>query len=104
MTEIIGPMSKDGNTRVTTWAKSPYPGNYLVGGISDSPSFTEKVECAENGTGCAFLTNWSVETETFTQRWVWSAASNIREIVFDQDADPTEVSHFALVLDRPVAD
>lgn len=97
---ILGPNEKEGNTRVTTWAQSPFPDNYLIAGVSTSVIFTERAECASNNLGCAFLTNYNVDTETFGQKWIFTDVQNIREIVFQPDSDAEEISKFALVFDK----
>ena len=101
---MLGPQSKDGDTKVTVWAQSPFPANYLIGGWSNSIDFTESTECSTNGFGCAFMANWSTESETFTQRWIWKASSGVREIVFQPDANAEDASYFAVVMDVPVVD
>ena len=70
----------------------------MIGGISTSPSFTEDPTCA-NGLGCVFVTNWSSETETFGQKWLFKSVSSIREIVFKSDAAAERSQVFALVFD-----
>ena len=56
---VVGPSTKDGSTEVTAWSESPFPDTYLIGGSSDSKDFTEDSVCANNGRGCAYLTNWN---------------------------------------------
>lgn len=70
----------------------------MLGGISTSPSFTEDPTCA-NGLGCVFVTNWSSDTESFSQKWLFKTVSSIREIVFKPDAAPERAQIFALVFD-----
>ena len=60
---VLGPKSKDGSTTLSVWLKTPDTDNYLIGGSSNSKEFTEKEECATNGVGCAYITNWNHITQ-----------------------------------------
>ena len=60
---VLGPKSKDGSTTLSVWLKTPDSDNYLIGGSSNSKEFTEKEECATNGVGCAYITNWNHITQ-----------------------------------------
>ena len=44
---VMGPESRDGNTQSTVFAESPSSDIFLVGGWSDSSTFTEHEECAD---------------------------------------------------------
>lgn len=55
---VLGGQQGLGSTTVTAWARGPYSDNYIIGGSSNDPEFTEAIkgECVNN---CAFLTSWS---------------------------------------------
>ena len=60
---VLGPKSKDGSTTLSVWRETPFSDNFLIGGSSNSKEFTEKEECATNGVGCAYITNWNKVTQ-----------------------------------------
>ena len=92
---MVGSETKDGDTEVTTWSATPFADNFLIGGTSNSADFTEKEECATNGTGCAYLTNWNKVTQEFDQKWIFTAAHDIIDIKFDPNNE-----FFALVFSQ----
>ena len=85
---------------MSSWAEAPLEEYFLIGGSSNSADFTEKPECAEKQAGCAFLVSYNTVSQSFDQKWVFTAVSNVREILFQPAASATAETVFALVFDK----
>ena len=79
---ILGSSTQDGNTDVQVWSETPFTDTYLIGGNSDSADFTENPMCATNGKGCAYLANWNKISQEFTQKWIFTKPTTIKDIKF----------------------
>ena len=62
---IVGSSTKDDTTSVSAWSETPSSNTYILGGQSFSSDFTEKLTCANNGKGCAYLATWSKTSQNY---------------------------------------
>ena len=101
---VLGSVAKDGNTDVMAWSETPFTDNYLIGGNSDSLAFTEHEECSTNGKGCAYITNWNKVSQEFTQKWIFTEAETLLEIVFEPYEDERDEPKFAAIFSKTFDD
>jgi len=79
------------------WSETPFSDSYLIGGNSDSADFTEDKTCASNGKGCAYLANWNKVSQEFTQKWIFTKASDVVDIKFESFAETQTTYTFAVI-------
>ena len=96
----MGSSTQDGDTDVQVWSETPFTDSYLIGGNSNSADFTENEVCASNGKGCAYLANWNKITQDFTQKWIFTKPTTIKDIKFASLDNSQQDYTFAMVFEE----
>ena len=67
---------------MTAFANGPYPGQWIIGGISNDPDFTSSnnYDCINN---CAYLAVWTPVGERFLGSWRFKDQNKVEQIVTD---------------------